>query len=72
MPPKPAPRPRVTKFGTFNPKDYTKYKRDIRSQTKIDEPLEGAIKMAVMFQFKKPKSWSKKKRASTYWHTQKT
>jgi len=71
IPPKPAPRPRVTKHGTFNPKDYTEYKRLIRMQTKIAKPLEGAIKLSVVFQFKKPKSWSKKKRAAAYWHTQK-
>ena len=27
--PKPAPRPRFSKFGTYNPKDYTDYKKAI-------------------------------------------
>ena len=76
MPPRGAPRPRVFKDKAgksrgYNEQWYTDYKRDIRMVTKIDEPLQGAIKMAVMFQFKKPKSWSKKKRASAFWHTQK-
>ena len=71
--PKPAPRPRVTKYGTYNDKAYTNYKKALRlvAQRQIKAPLEGAIKMSIVFQFKKPKSWSKKKREAAFWHTQK-
>lgn len=71
--PKPAPRPRVTKYGTYNDKSYTNYKKALRlvAQTKIKTPLEGAIKMNILFQFKKPKSWTKKKKEAAFWHTQK-
>ena len=71
--PKPAPRPRVTKFGTYNDPKYTAYKKALRlvASAQIKEPLEGAVKMSIVFQFKKPKSWSKKKKAAAFWHTQK-
>jgi len=68
--PVPAPRPRVTRWGTYNPPKYTEYKNAIKLLTKIKTPLLGPLKMAVIFQFQKPKSWSKTKKENAYWHTQ--
>lgn len=69
--PFPAPRPRVTKWGTYNPPEYTEFKDTIKALTKIEQKFEGAIEMEIVFQFKIPKSWSKTKKSSAYWHTQK-
>lgn len=71
--PMPAPRPRVTKWGTYNPPKYTAYKKAISllASKEVKERLRGAVKMEIVFQFKKPKSWTKKKKAAAYWHTQK-
>jgi len=68
--PMPSPRPRVTRWGTYNDPKYTEYKDAIKALTKIDKPLEGAIKMSILFQFKKTKSWTKKRKREAYWHTQ--
>lgn len=70
--PLPAPRPRVTRFGTYNNPKYTAYKKAIGLMAKreIGEQLTGGVKMEIVFQFKKPKSWNKKKKAAAYWHTQ--
>ena len=63
--PMPAPRPRVTKFGTYNNPKYTAYKKALRlvASTKIKKPLKGAVKIEMIFQVKIPKSWPKKKKA---------
>ena len=63
--PKPAPRPRVTKFGTYNDTKYTAYKKVLRlvASAQIKEQLDGAVKIEMIFQIKIPKSWSKKKKA---------
>ncbi len=68
--PIPAPRPRVTRWGTYNDPKYTAYKDTIKSLTKMGKPFDGAIRMTILFQFAKTKSWSKKKKANAYWHTQ--
>lgn len=60
--PIPAPRPRITRFGAYNDGKYTKYKNTIKSLTKIDKPLQGALKMELIFQTIIPKSWTKKKK----------
>ena len=69
--PKSAPRPRVTKFGTYNDKSYTSWKKGLAliAMTKFKEPLTGAVEMRINFFFKYPKSWSKKRKQSTIWHT---
>lgn len=69
--PKSAPRPRVTKFGTYNDKSYTAWKKGLAliAKTKFKEPLTGAVEMRIDFFFKYPKSWSKKRKQSTIWHT---
>ena len=71
--PKPAPRPRVTKRGTYNAKDYTDWKKGLSflAKTKIKEPLENEIFLNIDFFYEIPKSWSKKKKESVKWHTSK-
>ena len=62
-PPMPAPRPRFSKFGAYNPKKYTDHKRAIALLAKnIFTPREGAIKIMCIFYMPIPKSWSKKKK----------
>ncbi len=70
--PKAAPRPRVTRNGTYNPKGYTDYKKAISiiSKTKF-EVKETALKMKIEFFFKVPKSWSKVKKENIPHHTSK-
>ena len=62
--PRGAPRPRVTKFGTYNAKDYTEYKNVIglAAKTKIKTPLETSVAIDIEFFFEIPKSWGKKKK----------
>lgn len=67
-----APRPRVTRYGTYNDPKYTKYKQIIslisRPQCKVSEK---PISMQIEFFFTIPKSWTKKKKESALWHTSK-
>ena len=60
--PMPSPRPRVTRRGAYNDPKYTEYKDKIKALTKIDNPLQGALKMELIFQTIIPKSWTKKKK----------
>lgn len=71
--PKGAPRPRVTKFGTYNAKDYTDYKNVIglAAKAKIKTPLETSVAIDIEFFFEIPKSWGKKKKEAAGWHTSK-
>jgi len=69
--PMPAPRPRVTRRGTYNPERYTNYKKAIAMQCRGMTKHEGAVVMRVAFQFKYPKSWSKKKKEAAGYHTSK-
>ena len=70
--PKPAPRPRFSRKGTYNPSDYTEYKKVI---TLAFMAKYGSIKstypisMKLDFFFKIPKSWNKQKKADACWHT---
>lgn len=68
--PKSAPRPRVTKFGTYNNSDYTSWKNGLKllAKTKIKKPLETDIFLKIDFFFEIPKSWSKSKKESAKWH----
>jgi len=56
-----APRPRFSKFGTYNSKDYTYYKKTLlmMAQRQSKFFLEGAIKLEVTFYMPIPKSLSK-------------
>ena len=69
-----APRPRVTRFGTYNKREYTDYKEAIRLAWVAKHkgpPVDGPVAMQVEFLFSKPKSWSKKKKEEAKWHTSK-
>ncbi|MFT7880952.1 MAG: RusA family crossover junction endodeoxyribonuclease [Sulfurimonas sp.] len=68
--PKAAPRPRVTRRGTYNPRDYTDYKSTIALVAKQKfTKKDTALAMQIDFFFKKPKSWSKKKKENPPYHT---
>jgi len=61
--PMPAPRPRFSKFGTYNPKKYTDHKRAIALlASSVFTPTEKPTKLLCIFYMPIPKSWSKKKR----------
>ena len=68
-----APRPRVTKNGTYNDPKYTAYKYAITLTAKSKKPtiIEGPVFMKIEFFFDIPQSWSKSKRESAKWHTSK-
>ena len=75
LPPYPAPRPRFSKFGTYNPKKYTDYKKLFLSLAKRESKtyFNGGIKAEVVFYMQIPKSLSKKKHTSLIgqFHTKK-
>jgi len=64
VPPVPASRPRVTRWSTFFPKKYTKYREDMQMATAniLFTPFEGNIYAQIDFFIQIPKSWSKKKK----------
>ena len=69
--PKPAPRPHVTRNGTYNNKDYTDYKRVIAQtyRARHGKSLNtNPIAMKLDFFFEVPKSWSNKKKENAKWH----
>jgi len=69
--PVPAPRPRVTKFGAYNDPKYTKYKKTIQFYLKMLGYTENPVAVVLMFKYKIPKSWTKKKKLSPPQHTAK-
>ena len=69
--PCPASRPRVTRWSTYYPKRYTKFKKDMQALTSEMETTlsENLLSVHVDFYIKMPKSQSKKKTeklANTY------
>ena len=50
---KSAPRPRVGKYGVYNPKSYTEYKDILSTMAKMamagSQPLEGDLTLSVVF-----------------------
>jgi len=66
-----APRPRVTRFGAYNDKKYTEYKKAIGIVANKFTMSDSQISIKIDFFFEYPKSWSKKKKESTKWHTSK-
>jgi len=62
--PLPAPRPRFSKYGTYNKKEYTQYKQKIAwmYKTKGGSLYDGIVNIKIDFFFMVPKSWSKKKK----------
>jgi Holliday junction resolvase RusA-like endonuclease len=72
--PIPASRPRVTKFGTYNAKPYLDYKKALQTLIKLHKTKkigesDKPIFLKAFFTFEKPKSWTKIKKANTYYHT---
>lgn len=68
--PKAAPRPRSTKFGhTYMPSDYQDYKKQfaLLAKSKV-KYSEEALRLDMIFQFKMPKSWNKKKKLNPPYH----
>ena len=63
--PYPAPRPRFSKYGTYNPKKYTDYKNTFLQLTKLQLKtyFEGAIRLDITFFMPIPLSLSKKKQS---------
>ena len=62
--PVPASRPRVSRWSTYYPKKYTKFKKDMEALTSVMEttPSEKLVSVELEFGIMIPKSWSKKKR----------
>ena len=62
--PVPASRARVTRFSTYFPKKYTKFRNDLAVilSDKGYEKLEGLLYAQLDFYMQIPKSWSKKKK----------
>lgn len=62
--PVPAARPRVTRWATFYPKIYAKFKEDIAMWllTQKKTMLSGPLSISATFYIKIPSSISKKKR----------
>jgi len=71
--PFPAPRPRVTKYGTYNDPKYTQYKKvlGMKANSIIKKPLENEVFIKIDFFYEIPKSWTKKKKAEAMWHKSK-
>lgn len=68
--PMPAPRPRVTRNGTYNDPKYTNYKKAIGMLSKSHFSVsDHPIAMHIIFYFAIPKSWSKQKKDNAIWHT---
>lgn len=63
--PLPAPRPRFSKFGTYNPKSYTEYKDALLTISKVQckTYYDGLIRLDITFYMPIPASLSKKKRS---------
>lgn len=60
-----APRPRFSKFGTYNNKKYTKYKEAIQKILKTKKVIfysHNALELEVVFYMPIPKSLSKRKK----------
>lgn len=71
VPPVPASRPRVTRWGTYYGKKYNDYKDNMRDLLKSSEyPItQELLEVEVLFYVQIPKSWSskkKEKREGTY------
>jgi len=62
--PVPASRPRVTRWSTYYPKKYTKFKTDMEALTSElnTTPCDILLSVSIDFMVEIPKSWSKKKK----------
>lgn len=75
MPPKAAPRPRVTRRGTFNPTAYTAWKRDailLLSAAKRNQQIPTIeVACALLLEFTLPRPQNPPRKGSLhrdYWH----
>lgn len=61
--PVPASRPRVSRWSTYYPKRYTKFKKEMEALTSElgTTPSEKPVSVQLEFGIMMPKSWSKKK-----------
>lgn len=69
-------RPRFTKQGrTYTPGKTKSYEAEIKffaeRAMQGNPPLDGPLEVFIEAKFAKPKSWSKKKKTATYYHTSK-
>lgn len=64
--PVPVGRPRVTRFGTYTPKESQRYKKDVAlfasEAMRGKEPFGGAVSCEITLCFAIPKSYTKGKR----------
>lgn len=74
--PMPAPRPRAGKGKdgkgvVHNPKAYMVWKQQLATilRPHFRNPIEGPVTLEVDFYFQYPKSWSRKKKETTVFHT---
>ena len=63
-----ASRPRVSRWSTYYPKKYTKFKTDMIALTSElnTTPCETLVCVSIDFMVEIPKSWSKKKREGAH------
>lgn len=64
FPPVPKKRARITRFGTYTPKECVRFEQLLRSATSFKLPfgfevLDEAIGISVIFKFQKPKKMPK-------------
>ena len=73
MKPMSSPRPRrASHGGVYMPKSYQDWKLLFGFKIKkLVTMHDGPVIIDLEFNFKKPKSWSKKKKAEADWHTSK-
>lgn len=65
-------RPRFSRNGiVFTPKQTTDYERliAVKWKEKYKTPIKEAVEVEMIFSFERPKSWSKKKKENTFFHT---
>jgi len=74
IPGKPVPWARAGRYGkvTFELAKQKKWKKDFRLLAKVKfvgPPFPGPVELDITFFFKQPKSWPKKKKNRTKYHT---
>lgn len=64
VPPVPASRPRVTRWGTYYGKKYSQYKDDMKEllSTSTYPKSSSLLEVQVIFYVQTPNSWSSKKK----------
>lgn len=66
-------RPRFVNGRTLTPKNTRQHEKVLKQIAKLtyggNAPMTGPVRLEVEAVFTKPKSWSKKKKLATFWHT---